>query len=54
MNILALIIAVIAIIALITGGLVHALNVLLYIGGILLVIAIIVWLVRFITGRRRV
>ena len=52
MNALVVIIAVVAIILLITGGVAHTLSFLLYIGGILLVIAIIVFLVRFITGRR--
>ena len=52
MNILVAIIAVVAIVLLITGGVAHTLGFLLYIGGILLVIAIIVFLLRFITGRR--
>ena len=53
-NILLIIIAVIAIIALITGGVAHAVSWLLYVGGILLVIAIIVFLLRVIGGRGRV
>lgn len=52
MSTLAIIIAVIAIILLITGGVAHTLGFLLYIGGVLLVIAIIVFLLRFIGGRR--
>jgi hypothetical protein len=52
MNALLIIIAVIAIILLITGGVAHALSFLLWIGGILLVIAIIIFLVRALSGRR--
>ncbi|HKT56060.1 MAG TPA: hypothetical protein VJR25_04750 [Microbacterium sp.] len=52
MTILIIIIAILAVIALITGGVVHALNFLLWIGIVLAVIAIIVWLLRVITGRR--
>ena len=54
MNILIAIIAIIAVIMLFTGGFVHALNFLLWIGLVLLVLAAIVWLVRFLTGRRAV
>lgn len=54
MNILLIIIAILAVIALITGGVVHALNFLLWVGIVLLVIALIIWLVRMITGSRRV
>ncbi|GLK15991.1 MULTISPECIES: hypothetical protein [Herbiconiux] len=54
MNILVIIIAVIAVILLFTGGFVSSLNFLLYVGAILLVLAIIVFLVRFLTGNRRV
>ncbi len=52
MNILLVIVAVIAIVLLITGGIGSTLHFLLWIGGILLLIAIIVALVRFISGRR--
>ncbi len=52
MNILVAIIAIIAIILLITGGFVQSLNFLLWVGIVLAVIAIIVFLLRFITGRR--
>ncbi|WP_375401234.1 hypothetical protein [uncultured Amnibacterium sp.] len=48
MNALVVILAIIAIILLITGGVAHTLSFLLYIGGIILVIAIIVFLLRFI------
>jgi hypothetical protein len=52
MNALVIVIAVIAVILLITGGLGSTLHFLLWIGAILLVIAIIVFLLRFITNRR--
>ncbi|TQL55217.1 hypothetical protein FB464_2777 [Subtercola boreus] len=54
MNILVVIIAVIAVILLITGGVTQSLSFLLWIGVVLLVIALIVFLLRFITGNRRV
>ncbi|WP_169799915.1 hypothetical protein [Herbiconiux solani] len=54
MNILLVIIAVIAIILLFTGGFVSSLNFLLWVGIILLAIAVIVFLVRLLTGNRRV
>jgi hypothetical protein len=52
MNALLIIVAVVAIVLLITGGVSHALGFLLWIGGILLVIAIILFIVRALTGRR--
>jgi len=54
MNILLIIIAIIAIILLLTGGFVQSLNFLLWVGITLLVLAVIVWLVRLLTGSRRV
>ncbi|QJU53440.1 hypothetical protein SCB71_09270 [Herbiconiux sp. KACC 21604] len=54
MNILLIIIAVIAIVLLFTGGFVSSLNFLLWVGLILLVLAVIVFLVRLLTGNRRV
>ena len=54
MNILVAVIAIAAIILLITGGVVPTLNFLLWVGIILLVLAVIVWLVRLLTGSRRV
>lgn len=54
MNILLLIIAVIAVILLLTGGFVSSLNFLLWVGIVLAIIAIIIWLLRVITGSRRV
>ena len=52
MNILVAIIAIIAVILLFTGGFVQSLNFLLWVGIVLLVIAAIVWLVRYMSGRR--
>lgn len=54
MNILLIVIAVIAVILLLTGGFVHAVSFLLWAGLLLLVFALIVFLVRAITGNRRV
>ena len=54
MNILVAIIAIVAVILLFTGGFVQSLNFLLWVGLVLLAIAVIVWLVRFIGGRRSV
>ena len=52
MNILVAIVAIIAVIMLFTGGFVPTLNFLLWVGLVLLAIAVIVWLARFISGRR--
>ncbi|MCU1558524.1 MAG: hypothetical protein JWN09_2519 [Microbacteriaceae bacterium] len=54
MNILVIIIAIIAFILLLTGGFVQSLNFLIWVGIVLLVIAAIVFLLRFLTGNRRV
>ena len=54
MNILLIVIAVIAVVLLFTGGFVSSLNFLLWVGLILLVLAVIVFLVRVLTGNRRV
>jgi hypothetical protein len=54
MNILIAVIAIIAVILLFTGGFVQSLNFLLWVGLVLLVIAAIVWLVRYLGGRSRV
>ncbi|MET0726223.1 MAG: hypothetical protein ABWY36_07710 [Leifsonia sp.] len=54
MNILLIIVAVVAVILLFTGGFVSALNWLIWVGIILLVIAVIAWLIRAISGRRSV
>jgi hypothetical protein len=52
LNALLIIVAIIAVILLITGGVGSSLHFLLWIGGILLVLAIIVFLIRALTGRR--
>ncbi|MDQ4215582.1 hypothetical protein [Microbacterium capsulatum] len=52
MNILFIVIAVIAILLAITGGFVQSLNFLLWVGLILLVLAVISWLIRSMSGRR--
>lgn len=54
MNILLIIVAVIAVILLFTGGLVESLQFLLWVGIVLLVLAVIVWLVRMLTGKKTV
>jgi drug/metabolite transporter (DMT)-like permease len=51
MNILIAVIAVIAVVLLFTGGFVQSLNFLLWVGIILLVLAAVVWLVRYLGGR---
>jgi hypothetical protein len=53
-NILFIVIIIIAIIIAITGGLVQSLNFLLWIGIIILVLAVIAWLIRAMMGRNRV
>ena len=52
MNIFALIIIIIAVILLLTGGLVESLNFLLWVGIVLAVIAVVMFLLRSISGRR--
>ena len=54
MNILFVILAIIAIVLLVTGGFVQSLNFLLWVGVVLLILAVIVFLVRMISGRRSV
>ena len=54
MNLLFIIIIVVAVILAITGGLVSSLNFLLWVGIVLLVLAVIAWLIRSLTGRSRV
>jgi len=49
---LLVIVIIVAIILAITGGLVQALNWLLWVALVLAAIAIIVWLMRLISGRR--
>ena len=52
MNLLALIIIIVAIALLITGGMVQSLQFLLWVGLVLAVIAVIMFLLRVITGRK--
>ncbi|MEV4737670.1 MULTISPECIES: hypothetical protein [unclassified Microbacterium] len=52
MNILLIIIIVVAIILAITGGLVQSLQFLLWVGLVLLAVAVIAWLIRSISGNR--
>ena len=54
MNILFVIAAIIAIVLLITGGFVQSLNFLLWVGVVLLILAVIAFLIRMISGRRSV
>lgn len=53
MNGLFIALIVLAIILALVGGFVKAVNFLLWVGIVLLVIAVIMWLVRSITGSRR-
>lgn len=53
MNILLTIILIAAVVLLIVGGLVEAVRFLLWVGLILVIIAVIVWALRVIAGRRR-
>ncbi|WP_166789709.1 hypothetical protein [Cryobacterium fucosi] len=52
MNLLLIIIAIVAVVLLLTGGFVQSLQFLLWVGVVLLVIAVIMFLVRSISGRR--
>ena len=52
MNLLVIAIVIIAVVLLITGGVNTSLNFLLWVGLVLLIIAAIVFLLRFISGRR--
>ena len=52
MNALFIIILVIAIALAVVGGLVEAVNFLLWVGLVLLILVVISWLVRSLTGRR--
>lgn len=54
MNVFIAIIAIVAIILLITGGFVQSLQFLLWVGLALAIIAIIVFLIRAISGRKTV
>lgn len=52
MNLLLVIVAIVAVVLLITGGVVPSLNFLLWVGIVLAIIAVIVFLARMISGRR--
>ncbi|WIE64531.1 hypothetical protein DEI99_015055 [Curtobacterium sp. MCLR17_036] len=52
MNPLLIILAVIAVILLFVGGFAASLKFLLWVGIVLLVIAVVLWVVRTLTGRR--
>jgi len=52
MNTLLIVVAVIAVILLITGGLIQSLNFLLWVGVVLAIIAVIAFLIRKLTSRR--
>jgi len=54
MNILVAIIAIVAVILLITGGVVQSLNFLLWVGLVLAIIAVVVFLMRYIGGNKTV
>ncbi|MEC5152536.1 hypothetical protein [Cryobacterium sp. GrIS_2_6] len=54
MNLLLIVIAVVAVVLLITGGFVQSLQFLLWVGIVLAIIAVILFLVRSISGRRSV
>ena len=54
MNPLLIIIAIVAVVLLFTGGFVKSLNFLLLVGIVLLVIAVIMFLIRSISGRKSV
>jgi len=54
MSILFVIIAIVAIVLAVTGGLVHAVSFLLWVGIVLLILAVIAFLIRSISGRSRV
>ena len=52
MNLLLIIVIVAAVVLALVGGFVEALQFLLWVGIILLVLAVIAWLLRMISGRR--
>jgi hypothetical protein len=54
MNLLFIIIIIVAIVLAVTGGLVSSVNFLLWVGIVLLILAVIAWLIRSLTGRSRV
>lgn len=52
MNIFALILILIAVALFITGGLVEALNFLIWVAVVCLIVAVIMWALRAISGRK--
>jgi hypothetical protein len=54
MGILFVIIAIVAIVLAVTGGLIHAVSFLLWVGIVLLILAVIAFLIRSISGRSHV
>ncbi len=52
MNILLIVVIIIAVVLLVTGGFVQSLNFLLWVGVVMLVIAVIAYLMRSIGSRR--
>lgn len=52
MSPLFIIIAVVAVILLVTGGFVQSLNFLLWVGAVLLIIAVILFVLRTVSGRK--
>jgi hypothetical protein len=53
MNLLFIIIIIVAIVLAITGGLVQSVSFLLWVGIVLLILAVIAWLIRSLSGRSR-
>lgn len=53
MNTIIVVVAIIAIVLLLTGGFVQSLNFLLWVGVVLLVLAVVVYLARSLSGSRR-
>jgi hypothetical protein len=53
MNLLFIIIIIVAIVLAITGGFVQSVNFLLWVGIVLLILAVIAWLIRSLSGRSR-
>ncbi len=53
MNTIIIVVAIIAVVLLLTGGFVQSLNFLLWVGVVLLVLAVVVYLARSLTGSRR-
>jgi hypothetical protein len=54
MNILFVIIAIVAVVLLLTGGFVASIHWLLWVGIVLLILAVIAFLIRAVSGRSRV